>query len=63
MATRRYTPAPAPAGVRVTVTGRPVFACGRWFQPGVTCLPPGYLNARQVDELRAINRIEVLITP
>jgi hypothetical protein len=40
-----------------------VFACGRWFQPGLTSLPPGYLNARQVDELRAINRIEVLVAP
>lgn len=44
----------APA-LRVTVAGpRPVFACGRWFQPGpATRCPPGYFSARQVEQLNA----------
>jgi hypothetical protein len=40
--------------VRITVTGPPVFAVGRWFQPGVTALPEGYLRPRQIDELRVL---------
>ena len=44
----------APA-LLITVMGlRPVFACGRWFQPGpATACPPGYFSARQVRDLQA----------
>lgn len=44
----------APA-VIVTVLGqRPVFACGRWFQPGsLAACPAGYFSARQWQDLDA----------
>lgn len=54
----------APA-VIVTVLGqRPVFACGRWFQPGsLAACPAGYFSARQHRELAAHPGLRVQPAP
>lgn len=61
------TPLPgarAPA-LLITVMGlRPVFACGRWFQPGpATACPAGYFSARQRRELEAHPGLRVQPAP
>ena len=54
----------APA-LAITVLGeRPVFACGRWLQPGpATACPAGYFSARQHRELAAHPGLRVRPAP